>query len=108
MNKESQRFALAKICPAIKFKMDCIWVWTDEKGNDHTCVNLDPLQDLNALHEAEKMLISKNDGRWGTYVFHLGNICHETKDRPASPRLHATAAQRVESILKTAGWWEEN
>jgi hypothetical protein len=61
--------------------------------------------DLNAMHEAEKVLAPKNWDRfsekWWEYYHHLldGDV-HKT--------IHATARQRAEAFLKTLGKWEES
>jgi hypothetical protein len=56
------------------------------------------LNDLNVMHEAEKVL---TDEQWDTYCYRLdgvGGMRHCT---------HATASQRAEAFLRTIGKWEE-
>jgi hypothetical protein len=73
--------------------------------------------DLNAMHEAEKMLSTKVNERGGTsqkrsYVMILGHLMttfdrfgeENTKGNP----VFATAAQRAEAFLKTIGKWEDD
>lgn len=55
----------------------------------------DYLNDLNAIHEAEKLIMDESSI---IYVEYLGQI---------SCPWHATAAQRAEALLKTIGKWEE-
>ena len=50
----------------------------------------DYLNDLNAMHEAEKVL---NDHQWDDYICQLGHA------------MGATAAQRAEAFLKTLNLW---
>jgi hypothetical protein len=66
----------------------------------------DYLNDLNAMHEAEKVLI--NAGRdgdwrgWESYTLLLDEAIG------SDDRHHATAAQRAEAFLRTIGKWEES
>ena len=55
-------------------------------------------EDLNAMHEAEKVLT------WGQ----MGQYCGELDDLEtrASHGIHATAAQRAEAFLKTLNLWK--
>jgi hypothetical protein len=59
----------------------------------------DYLNDLNAMHEAEKVF---TDTQWEEYGDYL-----ETMINPVKGWLHATAVQRAEAFLKTIGKWEE-
>lgn len=56
--------------------------------------------DLNAMHEAEKVLVKMPEKRI-TYAHYLMN--DTCKDWAA---FHATAAQRARAFLKTIGKWE--
>ena len=60
--------------------------------------------DLNAMHEAEKVLAPKNWDRfsenWHNYYMHL-------RRGDADRAIHATARQRAEAFLRTLGKWEE-
>jgi hypothetical protein len=49
--------------------------------------------DLNAMHEAEKMLSEK---QWDTFELNVWGC-----------KIHATAPQRAEAFLRTIGQWEE-
>ena len=60
---------------------------------------LDYVNDLNAMHAAEKILGKKTD----SYIQWLAEI---TKDVGMLPTL-ATAAQRAEAFLRTLNLWEE-
>jgi hypothetical protein len=66
----------------------------------------DYLNDLNAMHEAEKVL--RPDGvygewaKWEVYVKTLGDKLTGPDDVA-----HATAAQRAEAFLKTIGKWTD-
>lgn len=63
--------------------------------------------DLNAMHEAEKVLTPKNwnnfSEKWWDYCDFLTFCCdHDTKQS-----FHATARQRAEAFLRTLGLWKE-
>ena len=63
---------------------------------------LDFCNDLNAMHEAEKMLTEEQ------FVFFRTHLHERLEDHPASRYLwHATARQRAEAFLRTLGKWEE-
>jgi hypothetical protein len=109
MKPEKQRIAIAEACgwknadhpDAMKLKQG----WTmpekwcmDPKGvlrfNHH---RPDYLNDLNAMHEAEKTLDYDDLNDMEESVsFHFG----------VTP-FHSTAAQRAEAFLRTIGKWEE-
>jgi hypothetical protein len=55
--------------------------------------------DLNAMHEAEKVLTIIEQGH---YWDHLKDLTDEGFDQ-----LHATARHRAEAFLRTVGKWEE-
>lgn len=63
--------------------------------------------DLNAMHEAEKVLIAgfedepESSEPWSDYQTNLIIAC------PAYLSYHATARQRAEAFLRTMGKWEE-
>jgi hypothetical protein len=59
--------------------------------------------DLNAMHEAEKLL--KGNPQIATYVWHLENRAGDTNKNIMAT--HATARQRAEAFLRTLGKWEE-
>jgi hypothetical protein len=115
MTPEEQRIAIAEACG---------WTvkrWTDGEGN--SVVGLLPpgvektsssfrhspdyLNDLNAMHEAEGMLLAKcgNDPQDDLWVDYLANLLMAA---PLCLREHATAAQRAEAFLKTIGKWEDS
>lgn len=71
----------------------------------------DYINDLNAMHEAEKALQDKCLF-WPDYVDELSKMFRvgfPGKDATNwSQMCHATAAQRAEAFLKTIGKWEED
>lgn len=77
----------------------------------------DYLKDLNAMHEAEELLLP-DDAAYSQrnfYASELGRICLNDNGRgwkPLSnddcfPILHATASQRAEAFLKTLNLWKD-
>jgi hypothetical protein len=63
--------------------------------------------DLNAMHEAEKVL---NDEQWLQYREELRNVVLggiRMVSQWCKADLHATARQRAEAFLRTLGKWEE-
>jgi hypothetical protein len=71
----------------------------------------DYLNDLNAMHEAEKLL-AKSDLWWRFCSVLNGIICVDA-DEPMNQEpetlwgmIHATAAQRAEALLRTIGKWQ--
>jgi hypothetical protein len=59
--------------------------------------------DLNAMHEAEKVLAPKN---WDRFSEKWWNYCKYLRRDDADKAIHATARQRAEAFLKTLGKWE--
>ena len=114
MNPEQQRIAIAEACGwrcTAAFK-EAIACWVRPNGMDHeTEVIPDYLNDLNAMHEAEKALRD-----WHKYVCMVAKvIVGDTQPKASgnhyrvasSVLIHATAAQRAEAFLRTIGKWEE-
>lgn len=71
----------------------------ESMGRDYLCVP-DYLNDLNAMHEAEKMLFPTHEAKW---AMTMSEVCGH------SWRIiyTATAAQRAEAFLKTLSLWTE-
>ena len=63
----------------------------------------DYCNDLNAMHEAEKML---NHIRAAEYARVLTSIAWQS-EQPVFAPMTATARQRAEAFLRTFGKWEE-
>jgi hypothetical protein len=102
MRPEEQRIAIAKACG-----------WTDIGFARFGGTGLDPLDglrgdlpdylnDLNAMHEAEKLLL-ENSGTWTRYVTEL----KIQSAKFGMPLFHLNATQRAEAFLKTLNLWIE-
>ena len=97
MTDEQINAAIAEACGWRK--EDGVYMWT-ANGIDCTCPELwDWANDLNAMHEAEKVLMHAD------LLFEYG--MHISIDHKYDCLLRATARQRAEAFLKTLGKWEE-
>ena len=110
MNKKDQQIAIAKACgwtrhPNADWKRHDIYVMFNPAG-DHATVP-DYLNDLNAMHEAERYqnfhLESRLDPKAQDYRGELMKICLRDMSNDI---FSATAAQRAEAYLKTLNLWE--
>jgi len=115
MTEEQQKIAIAEACGwtaeqdsngywrAVKQKDAAVELWLSEQTVWSVGIP-DYLSDLNAMHEAEKVLIRPNlyaQGGWGMYLHYLSIVTDE-----AHP-IDATAVQRAEAFLRTINKWEE-
>jgi len=69
--------------------------------NEHWIISRDYCTDLNAMHEAEK-IIEHSDELFQKYYLALYDVTQSTR-WPVC----ATARQRAEAFLRTMGKWEE-
>ena len=71
----------------------------------------DYLNDLNAMHQVEKVIVPSSEYTLSSYMFELSKIvipAGSTRRGLISEYIfHATAAQRAEAFLRTIGKWEE-
>ena len=105
MNPEQQRIAIAEACGRVQ-RPDGFWF---PIGKDYGSAGIpNYLTDLNAMHEAEKVLDPK--GKDCGYEYWLRTVCHIPERESAKGRYfyRATAAQRAEAFLRTIGKWEES
>jgi predicted DNA-binding protein len=88
MSPEKQRIAIARACG---------------EDNDSIVRELIPdyLNDLNAMHEAEKVLTQEQDYQYRASI--LPAVC---KDGSGMIAMTAPAAQRAKAFLRTIGKWE--
>jgi hypothetical protein len=92
MKPHRQRIAIAKACG---FKWS---EYSDELGQLVAEFTPDYLNDLNAMHEAEKVLNNVQRERYRTELVYS----HAGGD------VFATSAQRAEAFLRTIGKWEDD
>lgn len=89
----------AKKVPALEHR----WKNPNTKAIQDGCP--DYLNDLNAMHEAEKVLYDKNScHRFWKYADVLK--CLYPANLGIDTFIHATASQRAEAFLRTIGKWE--
>jgi hypothetical protein len=115
MKPEAQRIAIAEACgyrPATPGALGVLR-WHDphhqngDLGNGICYIDELPdyLNDLNAMHQAEKVLSRGKNyyqlGGFGFYLKTLGQIIYQ------SSCVDSTAAQRAETFLRTLGKWKE-
>jgi len=97
MTPEKQRAAIAEACGIVTHDQ---WgpLYKTPQGLVRVCP--DYLNDLNAMHEAEKVFIWLTDEAMSDYDQELGMVTD-------SWSWNATAAQRASAFLETLGLWEE-
>lgn len=105
MNKEEQRIAIAEACGWKDCHESENWAATigtlhEVNGNQYALL-ADYLNDLNAMHEAEKALLISSF-MWETYSEILAAISDCNEYEPIA----ANAMQRAKALLKTIGKWE--
>lgn len=110
MSPDKQRIAIAEACPFVD-SLDGRLIWNPGDGEP---INFDPLNDLNAMHEAEKALQSRNvKAKFNSQLFKAVHgrehdyIEGETAD-DVFDVYGAAAAQRAEAFLRTIGKWEDD
>jgi hypothetical protein len=103
MTPEEQRVAIAQACGwqlrSCKRHGCDTWHSPDgicADGNAESCVP-DYLNDLNLMHEAEKIILKTGD--WDRYYHLLRDL--------AGSAIHATAGQKAESFLRTMELWKK-
>ena len=114
MSPERQRVVIAQVCGWTKFEPDTIqYLAQGPDGKWGLIPNY--LRDLNAMHEAEKLLTGKQFSRYAVW---LARVIAGTQNAPRASGtrvfcgqrflLSATAAQRAEAFLRTLSLWEED
>jgi hypothetical protein len=105
MTPESQRIAIAEACGW--FFHDGVAHWIHGRppplGKHEP---LDYLNDLNAMHEVEKVMTDEQCERYEAFLNDPANI--PDGNTPAADYVfHSTAAQRAEAFLRTLGLWQD-
>jgi hypothetical protein len=104
MKPEAQRIAIAEAC-GLHVIMS-VFGLVDQIG----CLVPDYLNDLNAMHEAEKMTFNNSD-LWISFIDCLCDATGAVNCSMVDALIitnHATAAQRAESFLRAIGKWVES
>jgi hypothetical protein len=97
MKPHRQRIAIAKACG---FKWS---EYSDELGQLVAEFIPNYLNDLNAMHEAEKVLRDDREAAFRGWLW----LAHGQPELRCAI-VHATAAQRAEAFLRTIGKWEDD
>lgn len=121
MKPEAQRIAIAEACGWVHHPIEAVGaqaqifdgrVWfRHPNSNTIACPRdlPDYLSDLNAMHEAEKVLVTEKQCSY--FAVRLAELVKGFNYDPftgvSGYIWHATAAQRAEAFLRTIGKWEE-
>ena len=110
MNPDKQRIAIAEACGYTQgIGMHGLEWWTDSEGVHDEPPNYP--HNLNAMHEAERVLWEMDWSFRTIFNDHLANIIKRRKvnrnEWDAETLLDSTAAQRAEALLRTIGKWED-
>ena len=102
MTDQEINIAIAEACPTVAG----VWSdgelrWDSKLRPVPTC--FDPVNDLNAMHEAEKVFRTRHT----TDFIEMRNWLFEICGRNADFAWHATARQRAEAFVRTLGKWRE-
>ena len=116
MNPEQQRVAIAEACGWSHKTLDNETYWWHDENNKslppsddgmRACPNY--LNDLNAMHDAEKVLTNEQDLEYSCALEQVVEGRFVTNNSEDMRRLRsATASQRAEAFLRTIGKWEES
>ena len=115
MNREQQRIAIAESCGWKNVDAGAGRVWgftTRHKGTpseSDVCVDVPNYPfDLNAMHEAEKVLTDEQDLEYSEALEQVVEGRYLTNNSEDMRRLRsATASHRAEAFLRTIGKWKE-
>jgi hypothetical protein len=98
MNKEAQQIAIAEACGWSDFWVgELTGVYATDPSGQEAAVP-DYLNDLNAMHEAQKILRGQQVDAFVT------TLCLKVQPKPSL--WDATAAQRAEAFLKALNLWK--
>jgi hypothetical protein len=107
MNPEQKRIAIAEACGWTRKKGMRAWNRPDGNGWDYVAQLPDYLNDLNAMHEAEKVMTKE---QMPTFEYYLTEITGSTGMGlrryfigEVFKVAHATATQRADAFIATLG-----
>ncbi len=98
MTPEQQRIAIAEACPDV-FRINDLGTVLRKNGVGEW-VYCDPLHDLNAMHEAERIVLGYDEVQ--KYKRVLNKVCG-----PETHPIFSDAAQRAEAFLRTLNLWKD-
>lgn len=99
MSPKAQRIAIAEACGWSDFWVGELTGVYGSNPNGSEAAVPDYINDLNAMHEAEKMLDGLQKDDYSDFIKSLAG----TGFYP----IHAPAAQRAEAFLRTLGKWRD-
>ena len=117
MNKEQQGIAIAEACGwTAEQDSNGYWRAVDKKNSNAVELWLseqsvwsvgipDYLNDLNAMHEAEKVLTEEQRIAYTNHTYDVA--CKVQRETEKWRWISLTAKQRAEAFLKTIGLWED-
>jgi hypothetical protein len=113
MSPDQQRTAIATACGWTEIRRQNLYAGDRDLygnqligGEKHRNRLPDYLNDLNAMHEAEKMLTDKGVNAWWAYVAFINR--HNPTPFGSETAVHATAAQKSKAFCDTLGLWQES
>jgi hypothetical protein len=103
MTPEAQRIAIAEACGKVYHKP------TEEEKKRGSYYQYEPdyLNDLNAMHEAEKVLTRSQLEHYFDNLTNCVFLSQSRGERKTTWTFMSTAAQRAEAFLRTLGKWKE-
>ena len=117
MTPEAQRIAIAEACGCELQpggKQGFIPDVSEHPEDMQDCP--DYLNDLNAMHEAEKVFSNDQRRNYARMLFHVHPLHYDTAEKDPDGYfhrmavfflVHATAAQRAEAFLRTLSLWKD-
>ena len=109
MKEKLQRIKIAEACGWTEISERCMWGLPPNATDDGTedCLRHFPKyeSDLNAMHEAEKVLTDEQRIAYSNYTYDVA--CKVQLQTKKWSWISLTAAQRAEAFLRTLGLWEE-
>ena len=100
MTPEAQRAAIAEACPFVMKQGSYELIKVSGR-----LVYFDPLNDLNAMHEAEKVLTAEQCGHYNNELCEVKRPYNKTLPQSEQWTWGSSAAQRAEAFLKTLNLW---
>lgn len=115
MKPEAQRVAIAEACGWVAITSDMVGRWPNSQSSGDCDTIPNYLNDLNAMHEAEKTLEHMTPLYDCTLIQIISDGEFDLQKHPVASMhyvdallgIHATAAQRAEAFLRTLNLWKD-
>lgn len=107
MKPDAQRIAIAEACGWRATEAGWSHPSLPPAANVYGRMPPDYLNDLNAMHEAERVLTKDQQASYGELLLSAVPYNASGVHRDIFLCAHATAAQRAEAFLRTIGKWQE-